>query len=343
VTAKAIVNAYYDRAPSRSYWTGCSTGGRQGLMEAQRYPADYDGIVAGAPANYWTHLMTKAVWNTQAEKKNPASIVQGDKVALVQRAVLDACDALDGARDGIIEDPTRCHFDPAALRCSGPDAPDCLTGPQLEDVRMIYGAARNPRTGAEIFPGLERGSENGWAVFRGGDPSRDHFANVVFNDPTWDLMTFDFDRDLARTDDQDHGTINAIDPNLQPFFRRGGKLLMYHGWSDPGIPPANSVNYYRSVAAALGGPEKISDSLRLFMGPGMMHCGMPGGAGANSFDVTGTLEQWVEKQQPPERIVASHVTRGVVDRTHPWCPYPQVAVYGGGDVAAAASFVCKAP
>jgi feruloyl esterase len=342
IAAKAIVQAYYERPPSRSYFSGCSTGGRQGLMEAQRYPADYDGIVAGAPANYWTHLIANGLWNLQEETKNPAIVRPAAKEALVHRAVLNACDALDGVRDGIIENPARCRFDPAVLLCHGDDGADCLTVAQVEGVRHMYTTTRNPRTSAEIFPGLEPGSEAGWATFHGAGPF-EYFKDVVFRDGRWDSSTLDLDKDVARADEYDHGTINAIDPNLEPFFRRGGKLLMYHGWSDPGIPPANSINYYRSVAAALGGVDKISDSLRLFMAPGMVHCGMSGSDGANVFDTVAALEKWVEQKQSPERIVASHRTGGSVDRTHPLCPYPQVAVYVAGDTTAAASFVCKSP
>jgi feruloyl esterase len=227
------------------------------------------------------------------------------------------------------------------LACTGEDRPDCLTAAQLDGVRTIYEPAKNPRTGADIFPGLERGSEMSWNLFRSLPP--DYFTNVVFADPHWDFTTFDFDSGVALTDQRDDGMIKAIDPNLQPFFSRGGKLLLYHGWSDPAIPPRNTIQYYESVARALGG-DSAAGSIRLFMVPGMVHCDMSGSEGANEFDTVGALDRWVEQHQPPIRFIASHRPRGGVadDRTHALCPYPQVAVYGGsGSVTDAANFICR--
>jgi feruloyl esterase len=343
VQAKAIVNAHYGSAPRFSYWNGCSTGGRQGLKEAQRYPTDYDGIIAGAPANYMTHLSAQSLWVAQAVLKDPASFIPPEKYAAIHRAVLEACDGLDGVKDGVIEDPARCHFDPKVMQCNGADAPTCLTLPQVEAARRIYASAKNPRTGAEIFPGMEPGSEMGWAGLAGPTPlgiSNDHYRFVVFKNPNWDFKTLDFDKDVTRADQMDNGLTNATDPNLKTFFSRGGKLLMYHGWSDQLIAPRNSINYYLSVAKALGGIDKVSDSIRLFMVPGMNHCA--GGDGTDSFDSLATLEQWVEQKKAPEQLLASHLTNGVAARTHPLCPYPQVAVYTGtGSTGAAVNFICK--
>ena len=339
VQAKAIVRAFYGEPARLSYWNGCSTGGRQGLKEAQKYPADFDGIIAGAPANYWTHMMTAALAGELGLLQNPARRLPREKLAVLYRAVVNACDALDGIKDGMLDDPRRCHFDPKTLVCAeGADATACLTAAQAEGASGIYAATMNPRTRDEIFPGLERGSEARWTV-GGGVP--DYFKNVVFPNPEWDPKAFDFDKDVALSDAADGDRINATDPNLAAFFQHGGKLLMYHGWSDPLIPPVNSVNYYTSVTNALGGAAKVTDSFRLFMAPGMDHC--VGGEGPNRFDALGALERWVEQKEAPANLEATHLTNGVVDRTRPLCPYPQVAQYkGSGSTDQAANFVCAA-
>jgi len=346
VQSKALIQAFYGKAPAKSYWVGCSTGGRQGLMEAQRYPADYDGIIAGAPANYMTHLLAHGIWVAQATLKESASYIPRSKYAVIHQAVLDACDSLDGVKDGVLDDPRACRFDPKTIQCSGEDSLTCLTAAQVAAARKIYAPATNPRTGREIFPGLEPGSEMGWTGLAGGpDPfstATDYFKYIVFENPSWDYKTLDFDKDVARADTMDRGTLNAVDPNLKGFVDRGGKLLLYHGWNDQLIAPENSVNYYLSVVKALGGADKVNDAVRLFMAPGMTHCA--GGDGPSSFDCVTALERWVEQKQPPDRILASHVASGKVDRTRPLCPYPQVALYrGSGDQNDAASFVCKNP
>jgi feruloyl esterase len=350
VKAKAIVAAYYGNGPKLSYWVGCSSGGKQGLKEAQKFPADYDGIVAGAPANYWTHLVTYSLWDGVATLKDPAANLSRDKFALIHKAVVDACDANDGVKDGVLENPTRCSFDPKVLQCTAEEQPTCLTAPQVEAARKIYGPEKNPRTGQEIFPGLDPGSEMGWGPLAGGPQplsiATDHFKYVVFKDPNWDYKTFDFDKDVALTDKIDNGLLNATDPDISKFVGHGGKLLMYHGWTDQLIPPRNSINYYNSVVGVLGA-AKAADSVRLFMAPGMNHCG--GGDGPSNFDALGALEQWVEGGKAPERIVASKrsgggapgAAPGQVERTRPLCVYPQVAQYkGSGDTNDAANFVC---
>jgi Tannase and feruloyl esterase len=344
VQAKAIITAYYGHAPHLSYWNGCSTGGRQGLMEAQRYPADFDGVIAGAPANYMTRLLAHSLWIGHATLKDPASYIPREKYPMLHAAVLETCDARDGVKDGVLEDPGGCAFDPKVLQCDAAEAADCLTGTQVEAARRIYAIAKNPRTGEKIFPGLAPGSELGWAPMAGGPsafPIADNnFKYVVFKNPDWDFRTFDFDRDIALGEKAYGGAIDATDPNLQPFFSRGGKLLMYHGWTDQLIAPGNSIDYYTSVVRTLGGPDKMSDSIRLFMAPGMSHCG--GGDGPNTFDAVGALEAWVEQKRVPERIEASHLTKGVVDRTRPLCPYPAVAEYkGSGSTDDAWNFMCR--
>ena len=343
VKGKAIVAAFYEKNAQYSYWNGCSSGGKQGLKEAQRYPNDYDGIIAGAPANYWTHLTAATVWVGAATHKDEASFIPPAKYRVIHDAVIKSCDAVDGLKDGLIDDPRRCHFDPATVACQGADAPTCLTAPQVEAAKKIYGPATNPRTKEAIFPGLEPGSELGWFLMAGGkEPSEigmAEFRNIVYHDANWDWRTFDFDKGIALAEKVDNNTITANDPNLKPFFSHGGKLLMYHGWTDPLIAPENSINYYTSVLDKMGGASKAGDSIRLFMVPGMDHCG--GGEGPNAFDSVSVIEQWVEKGAAPSQIVASHRSAGQVDRTRPLCTYPQVAHYkGSGSIDEAANFVC---
>jgi len=346
VQAKAVISAFYGNVPARSYFNGCSTGGRQALTEAWRYPDDFDGIIAGAAANPKTHLDTWRIWMGLETLKDPATRIPKEKYPAIHQAVLAACDARDGLKDGLISDPPSCHFDPQVLACKEGDEPGCLTPKQVQSVRTILGPAKSPRTGEEIFPGYQPGTELAWGLLIGGpDPyatALDQFRYMVFNDPNWDWRTFDVDRDLAKADQVLHGLLTAIDPkSMTAFFRRGGKLLTYQGWSDQDISPLASVNFYKSVGSALGDPA-VSTSMRLFMVPGMGHCG--GGEGPNTFDMMVPLEQWVEKGQPPTRVVASHATNGKIDRTRPLCPYPQVARYTGtGSIDEAENFTCQLP
>lgn len=338
IAAKAITAAYYGRAPARAYFNGCSTGGRQALAEAQRYPDDYDGIIAGAAANYPTHLQGAQVWTAEITNQTDGYIPPA-KYPLIHNAVLEACDALDGVKDRVLEDPRRCHFDPQALLCKGPDSDKCLTAAQLEVARKIYAGP-----GASVFPGLERGSELGWATLSGPKPmalAAETYQYLVFHDPNWDYLKFDAARDIAEADRTIGPLMNSIDPDLRPFFKHGGKLLMYHGWADPGIAPQNSVNYFTAVEDALGGRLKATNSIRLFMVPGMGHCA--GGDGTDDFDKIGTLDTWVESGKAPDRIPAAHQTKGVTDRTRLLCPYPQAAHYkGSGSTDEAANFICTA-
>ena len=342
---KAIIAVYYGNAPKYSYFTGCSSGGDQGLREAQRYPEDYDGVVAGAPGNYWTHLMATGLWIAQATLKDKASFLPPAKLRLLNRAVLAACDSLDGINDGLLDDPRRCRFDPATLLCpSGEDSPTCLTGPQVEAIKKIYAGPTSPRTRAVIYPGLEPGSEPGWAMIAGGpEPFQihyDHYRYIVHEDSTWDWHTFDLDRDVALADQKDHGTLNAIEPDLQRFESRGGKIILYHGWSDPFLAPGNTINYYESVATAMG--KATTGFIRLFLVPGMEHC--RGGPGPNQFNALAAVERWVEAGIAPDRIIAQHVTESRVDLERPLCPYPQVARWRGiGSTNDASNFACVAP
>ena len=338
--SKALLKAFYGRDARLSYWNGCSTGGRQGLMEAQRYPDDFDAVLAGAPANHHLHLHAGQMSVEIAILNNKESRLTPAKKSLLNNAVLDACDALDGVKDGLLTDPRRCHFDPATLACKGADSDNCLTAAQVEAVKRIY-APTKTKAGKLVFPGLEPGGELGWRDIGGGtEPAAialGSFRDLAHQDPHWDWRTFDLERDMALVDSK-AGFIDAIDPNLRSFQSHGGKLLMYHGWSDPGIAPENTVNYYSSVIENMG-PRQDS-WVRLFMVPGMGHCG--GGPGPNQFNAFSALERWRETGSAPEQITAYHVTNNRVDMTRPLCPYPQVAVWkGAGSTNDAASFVCK--
>jgi feruloyl esterase len=260
---------------------------------------------------------------------------------MINRAVVAACDTLDGIKDGIISDPLQCRFDPKTLLCKGADANDCLTAVQVGAVRAIYDGARNPRTGQRIFAGWVRGSELGWNAYFVGksEPARSDFWRYwIFGDPNWDPRTFDFEKDSAWAESQ-MASIVAMDPNLTAFRENKGKLLIYEGWADPVVPPDDVIEYYENIAHAMGGEQATRQFVRLFMAPGMSHCG--GGVGPNQFDALAALDAWVSRSVPPDKIIASHSTQGVVDRTRPLCPYPQVARWKGkGDTDDAASFAC---
>jgi feruloyl esterase len=341
LAAKAIINRRYGTNPKYSYWNGCSTGGHQALMEAQRYAADYDGIIAGAAANYTTHLQGAQVWSAAVVHKDEASYIPPAKYAVLHAAVLEACDALDGVKDGVLENPTRCRFDPQKLLCKDADGPSCLTVAQVEAARQLYAGPVDSR-GKSLFPGLEPGSETGWATLSGPRPmalADETYKFLVFNDANWNYLTFSAERDMAAADQNAGPTMNAIDPNLKPLFSHGGKLLMYHGWADPGIAPRNSVNYYNTVVERLG-KAAVSDSIRLFMVPGMGHC--QGGDGTSTFNMMDAISKWVEQGKTPDRVEASRVRNGAADRTRPLCPYPQVAVYSGsGSTDESTNFSCK--
>ena len=342
VKAKAIIQAFYGSGPRLSYWNGCSTGGRQGLKEAQQFPDDYDGIIAGAPAN----RTAISLWVADAVLKDPASYIPPAKYPIIHQAALNACDSRDGLKDGLIDDPTKCNFDPNVLLCKGGDNGECLTAPQVKAAKKIYSPGINPRTGKELFSSFVPGTELGWGIqAKGPDPyvnGYDQYRYVVFKDANWDWKTFNFESDVERGNLPENVPMNATDPNMKAFFSHGGKLLLYHGWSDPNVPTLNTIKYYRSVVDVMGSASKASGSVRLFLEPGMGHCG--GGEGPNVFDKIGALEQWVEQGKAPDRLIASHSTGSKVDRTRPLCPYPQVAKYkGSGSIDDAANFVCSAP
>jgi feruloyl esterase len=341
VQAKAILNAYYGRAPRFSYWNGCSTGGRQGLMAAQKYPEDFDAILAGAPANYQTHLHTWDLSVAVPVLKNPEAAVPPAKLAMLNRAVVEACDARDGVKDGLLNDPRACKFDPAVLQCKAGDAENCLTAPQVESVKRAYAPAKTSR-GEAIFPGKEPGSETTWNAFLSNTQAAPGISvgsfQVAYNNGNWDAKTFDIERDLKVVDEEVGSIVNAVNPDLRAFKARGGKLLMYHGWNDTAISPGNAIDYLQSVQKRMGG--KQDDFVRLFMAPGMAHCS--GGQGPSQVNWMAALERWRESGQAPDRIDAARVANNRVDMTRPLCPYPQVATYKGvGSTNDAANFTCK--
>jgi feruloyl esterase len=342
VTAKAVINAFYGNAPKFSYWNGCSAGGRQAMKEAQMFPGDFDGIIAGSPGLDWSGRTAQAVRIAQALQNEQARLTPA-KTQVLHNAVMAACDGLDGVKDGLIENPMACKFDPGVLVCKGGEEPACLTQAQVDTANLIYSPIVDPKTKQEI-PGLAPGSELGWTDMGWSASARatglDHFRYLVFADPQWDVQKFNVATDVARLREGPSGAIDATDPNLKPFFDRGGKLIQYHGWADPQITPLASVAYFNRVAAANGGVSKIQANYRLFMAPGLGHCG--GGAGPNDFDELAALEQWVEQGKAPDMIPASHSRDGKVDRTRPLCSYPKVASYKGtGSIDEASNFVCK--
>lgn len=366
VNAKAIIKAFYGEAPKRSYFNSCSNGGRQALMEAQRYPEDYDGIIAGAPANYWTHLLSAAVWAMQATLAEPASYIPEAKLPAIQAAALSACDNLDKVKDGVIEDPAKCRVDTSKLVCKGAESDNCLTAPQAAALKKIY-EGPSYSNGKRMFPGYSPGGEaetGGWGPWiTGTGPEKSNmygfgtqfYKNMMFENPDWDFRKFQVDRDTKSADEQMAPILNSANPDLRRFTARGGKLIIYHGWSDAAIPALNAIDYYKSVAATMGAKDTEA-SVRLYMAPGMQHCG--GGSGPNSFgqgggvegdplhDVDAALERWVEEGKAPDHLIATKYNKGAdpasgVARTRPLCPYPLVAKWNGkGSTDDAANFTC---
>ncbi len=361
-TAKRAAAMYYARPVTFSYWDSCSTGGREGLMEAQRFPADFDGVIAGAPVRNFVDTMVNYVWNAQALDGAGLTL---DKVKAVGRALYDKCDAVDGLKDGLIDDPRRCDFKPSrdVQQCApGSDGTDCLTPAQAGALEKIYAGITLP-DGQKYFFGWPLSAEgvgeefthsgrqvsgwDGWMINADGSMSRQatymttFMKNLAFGrpEPDFDFRKFDFAKDPARM-----AAIRALlvpdATDLSPFRRRGGKLMMYHGWSDTALNPLMSVDYHERAMAA-NAPDG-RDFFRLFMVPGMAHCG--GGVATDRIDAITAMVNWVEAGAAPDSLRASRVQEGRVDRTRPLCPYPQSARYAGsGSVDDAASFSCKDP
>lgn len=368
VTGKALADTYYGRRAQFAYFDGCSTGGRQGLMEAQRFPEDFDGIVAGAPVNAFTDLHIWMAWIYQALEKTPISAKRVTDI--LAPAVLKACDSLDGAKDGLIQNPARCPFNPATdlpICDSGGDA--CFSPAELATLKRLYGPVMS--RGKPYFPGLQVGVEppgvlnervlhwlgrkddpvgSGWLTYiiddKGGLGRMESFADTFFkyfvfgkDDPNYDWRRLDFDNDLAKMGAV-RSMLDAVDADMSAFKARGGKIISYHGWADGGPPAAFTVKYYEDVLARMGERE-TRDFYRLFMVPGMFHC--DDGFGPNRFDAMTALINWVEGGAIPDSIHAEQISDGKVVRSRPLCPYPQISRYkGSGDVNLANSFICSA-
>jgi feruloyl esterase len=339
---KRIVAAFYRKPAQRAYYAGCSSGGWQGLTEAQRYPQDYDGIVAGAPAINFVRLQSRGIITAQLLEKNP----QGALTRELQRMLIDAavakCDAKDGVKDGVIDDPRQCDFDPAELQCKTGDTQKCLTPAQVSMARTLYGPMKS-RGGLKLYPGPAYGAAP-MADLPPSDAPTSKTGQVAMplmlkHKPSWDATSFDPDRDIPPLEQELGPMLDSTNPDLRGFQAHGGKLILYHGWADSLLSPYNTLDYYDSVVAKLG--QKDTDGfVRLFMVPGMEHCG--GGPGPSVFDAVESLDQWVEHGVAPEHINAAHLSAGKVDRTRPLCRYPQVARYkGSGSTDEAGNFACQ--
>jgi hypothetical protein len=354
VKAKLIVEAFYGNAPRYSYFDSCSNGGRQALMEAQRFPEDYNGIIAGAPAIDLTHIAAGFLWDTQALYASPMSQIPPSKLPSIHSAFIKACDGQDGVKDGEITDPDACHFDPTVLLCKGTDSDACLTDAQIEALKKVYSGMRDAQ-GKIVYPGFYPGGElgpMGWIAWLDAPSIEQNyqyslgaafFRGMVYDDSKWDYRSFQVDRDVRIADEKLGRILNATDPDLKAFSDRGGKLILYQGWSDAGIAPRYAIDYYNSVVAAM--PTRSDSFIRLYMVPGMQHCG--GGSGAVDFDVISNLRRWVESGVAPSGIPAKEHknpadTSSEVIITRPLCPYPQRPYYKGiGDSADATNFECK--
>jgi len=375
--SRQIIQALYGQQPNWSYFEGCSNGGREALMEAQRFPEDYQGILAGASVVSATHVLTAGLYNTGSDTD---SYIPPTTIPAIRSAVLNACDGLDGVPDGILNDPRQCHFDPSVLVCRGAVSDNCLTPPQVAQLHKIYMGLRTS-TGDQLAPGYLPGGEEGnegWkAWITGSSPASgldfvfglSLLRNMVFDDPNWDFRTVKAERATQIAEDKIGRIVNTTDPDLLRFKTRGGKLILYHGWSDPQTPGLVTTNYYDAVSATMGS-QSMDEFVRLYMAPGMQHC--YGGPGPNFFgqfdlaalggsaqddslamdpqhSVSSALEQWVEQGVAPGAIIATKYVNDLdpaagVKMTRPLCPYPQAAIYTGkGDTNDAANFVCTQP
>ena len=368
--AKQLIPQFYGSPAQHAYFAACSDGGREALMEAQRYPDDYDGILAGAPANNWTALLSLAAFDTQTLTASPAAYIPQVKIGPIATAVNAACDKLDGVADGILNDPRQCHFDPATIECkAGAESDTCLTSAQVATLKTLY-AGLHDSSGKQIFPGYLPGAEggfNGWGTWiTGPAPERSamaafgkgYFSDMVYDNKDWTFRSFTLAKDLQTAKDKTAAALDATNPDLSAFRAHGGKLILYHGWDDPAIPALSTVNYYEDVIAKMGSANTGS-FVRLYMLPGVQHCGE--GPGPDTFgqsaastatdpehNVRIALENWVEKGTAPGVLIASKMGTGTAQNTpvmtRPICPYPQAAQYkGSGDTNSADNFTCANP
>ena len=344
VIGKAVTRAYYGRAPTYSYMAECGGASIATLGEVQRFPDDYNGAVVGGFAAYITHHALGQMWIWQATHKDEASHIPPEKFPVLHQAALDACDARDGVRDGVVGDPEHCAFDPGVIQCKGADGPACLTAPQVDAARKIYAGPVNPRTGKRVYSPLYPGSELDWGTLAGPTPigiATTFLRDFAFKDPNWDYRTrpVNFDSDVALADRPENLILNSIEPDISKFAQHGGKLILAGGWNNAIVPPGAIVDYYKDVVATIGAAS-AKRAVRLYMVPGISECNS--GQGTDTFDMFRTMEQWVERGRAPQRIRASRAEDGKVVRTRPLCPYPQLATYTGtGSTDDAANFVCK--
>ena len=331
---KQLVKEFYDRSAQFSYFKGCSTGGRMALMEAQRYPDDYDGIIAGSLANRHIHMWTAGVARSVDLVRHPEAGISAEQAAVINKTVMDKCDTL---KEGFLNNPKSCAVDFKALKCTGADnGSSCLTSAQLKTVETYYGGVKNSK-GELIFSGQALGNPIGALRPNPNGPGGVYdLVKIAHNDANMDWKTFDLDRDMKFLDEK-IGYVDSVDFDMGKYKKSGGKLIITHGWADTGITPENTVWYYEQVLNKMG--RNQSDWMRLFMAPGMGHCG--GGPGVNTFDSIGALEKWVEKGVAPETMLGTG-QQGTL--TRPLCPYPQYAEYKGtGDLKSASNWACKAP
>jgi feruloyl esterase len=375
--SRAIIAAFYGSTIRQAYFVGCSDGGREALMQAERFPEDFNGIVAGAPANNWTHHFAGFVWNERAIFQDGKNVLPASKLAILQEAALKACDALDGVQDGLIEDPRKCHFDLSVLLCKSEERPDCLTSAEVEAAKKIYAGPKDPVTGEQIYPGYEPGLEGDPSTWKAwilghvqADFGNSNFADAVYEDSKWDWRNSNLHQDLQRADQKVAPYVNSYNPDLRTFRDHGGKLIQYHGWADAAVAPRDSIAFYELVREFMGRypdprahtkSSSIDDFYRLFMAPGMSHCS--GGAGPDAFgnqdlppasvpqdadhDIVLALDRWVVDGVAPDRIVATRASRIAAASTElmtrPLCVYPKIAHYkGSGSTNDAANFVCVA-
>jgi hypothetical protein len=371
LNALALIHDFYDKAPSHKYFSSCSDGGREALMEAQRYPTDYNGILAGDPANNWTGLLANGAQDLLALTASSASYIAASKLPAITAAVLARCNK--GVETGYLNNPPDCHFNPQAMLCKGSQSDSCLTQLQIATLNQLY-RGTTAANGALVFPGLTPGSEagggeNGWegwligsAPGRTGDAEyvQSYYADMVYQDAEWNYRDFNLSASLAKSISTTGQEINAVNPNLSGFRAANGKLILYHGWNDAAISPYSSIDYYNSIVAALG-QKAANQILQLYMVPGMEHC--QGGPGPTNFGAGGpgpdtpafdrnhsiykALEAWVEDGVVPKQVQTDGTTQyngQTLDISRPLCPYPQIAAYiGSGSQNLAANYTCSAP
>lgn len=364
VQAKALAVALYGKAAAHAYFVACSDGGREALMEAQRFPTDYDGILAGAPAYNWTGLVSSGAADVARMESSEAAYLPPAKLPAIAAAVNAACDAKDGLSDGIVNDPRQCGLDPATLACKGAETDSCLMPEQVTSLKEIY-SAKKLKSGKTVFPGYLPGAEaakGSWDTWLLGKQSllvffsTGYFSDFVHQQADWKLSSFDFDKDYTLAMEKTASDLNATSTDLKPFAARGGKLVMYHGWNDPAIPALSTVAYYDGLVSTMG-KSSVDSAVRVYMVPGMLHCG--GGPGVWTFgegggvrgdaqhDVFTALESWVEGGTAPGDLIALKFvdddwSKGV-GMTRPLCVYPKASQYVKGDPKDAKSFVCAAP